>query len=760
MIAARSVIDAWTGQVDTYTDRIQGASFSGAGRAWGVESAGGANPTPWRLRLSVPSEPDRFFNIPVEWRDTRIEGELGSRLLISATEIGHPRALWWFDPDTEEFSLELNNQQQRVKPEHLTVFNDRIFYFSEGRAVRSTFEPEGRFEVAPDMPRTAELGRWMKGNVGRRFRIGFRNWSTDGTVDGTHELLDLRSLAVGDEVVTFGWGGPTNSAGEPLLGSGYHAYVPSEVGDGPFYDFGESLVFVTWEQGKQVIWSTDGTTEGTLMVAEADHVEYQSPQFGFLIYVADSALWRTDGTAQGTVKLVDQGVRGFHSTNASVYWRFGEGTDHPIDYFPTSIVDQESNLPVIVWLDSNGYTFGEPLLLNDDHVSWFTTGGRIVFQIAGELHGGPPGGPLEFLTDKKLSSAAATDTFALLTTDDRQVWTTDGTLAGTFQLFENTSVKFGTRLSLPGLVFFERDNAIWMSDGTLVGTKAVISGTRFIKNWTGVSDDDSSRIYIEFEWGDGTKAVWVVNASGESEQIIDVGPSDVEFLDETFAGFAFFTVDGHGGYQELWVTNGSSGGTQSMGPFNGAASSWFVGGAYDTRVVNNHIVTIRTNGVFAHELSTAHNYGNPDDTTGDGVVVPRDALVVINELNHRSESQSDGKLNATVRTKYYFDVNQDGYVSPIDAIRVINRLNAENRQKGIAATPSSRTRPSDVTMRRTGFSGDSIGRHIEWEPRPLKSSTVSNHDQRHDLDRVFVDLIFQRSSAHEPQNSYSPIYVE
>lgn len=77
------------------------------------------------------------------------------------------------------------------------------------------------------------------------------------------------------------------------------------------------------------------------------------------------------------------------------------------------------------------------------------------------------------------------------------------------------------------------------------------------------------------------------------------------------------------------------------------------------------------------------NGPNPADVNGDGVVVPRDALAVINELNQRVFSAPVTGLlpNPPVapnlpETRGYVDVDGDGYASPRDALLVINQLNA------------------------------------------------------------------------------------
>ncbi|MCA9212800.1 MAG: hypothetical protein KDB27_07040 [Planctomycetales bacterium] len=64
------------------------------------------------------------------------------------------------------------------------------------------------------------------------------------------------------------------------------------------------------------------------------------------------------------------------------------------------------------------------------------------------------------------------------------------------------------------------------------------------------------------------------------------------------------------------------------------------------------------------------NINMPNDVSDDGQVVPRDALLVINELIKNGSHEVD----KSTQPEYYFDVSGDGFVSPIDALRVINEL--------------------------------------------------------------------------------------
>ena len=74
-----------------------------------------------------------------------------------------------------------------------------------------------------------------------------------------------------------------------------------------------------------------------------------------------------------------------------------------------------------------------------------------------------------------------------------------------------------------------------------------------------------------------------------------------------------------------------------------------------------------------------HNAEMPADVDGNQSVVPRDALILVNELNRGGSrllsERAEGEGETVTRTMYY-DVNNDGYLTPVDVVRVINVLNA------------------------------------------------------------------------------------
>jgi len=93
----------------------------------------------------------------------------------------------------------------------------------------------------------------------------------------------------------------------------------------------------------------------------------------------------------------------------------------------------------------------------------------------------------------------------------------------------------------------------------------------------------------------------------------------------------------------------------------------------------------------------------PEDTNGDGILAPLDALLVINDLNangSRRLPQQAVVRQIQAMANHAHDVNGDGFLSALDAVRVINRLN-----RGIAP-PSSE--PTGAVPSDSGGEGESV----------------------------------------------------
>ena len=132
------------------------------------------------------------------------------------------------------------------------------------------------------------------------------------------------------------------------------------------------------------------------------------------------------------------------------------------------------------------------------------------------------------------------------------------------------------------------------------------------------------------------------------------------------------------------------------------------------------------------------NEANPLDSTGDGYIVPRDVLVIINEIEEHGPHAL--RLPPPIPIIYFYDTNGDGYISPIDVLLVINYLEAfgEDTAEGEALTDSV------TTLATRSLSGN----------EPFKPSFFNDrhrNTRQFDRERAFVI-----GPQREPSKSIAP----
>ena len=253
---------------------------------------------------------------------------------------------------------------------------------------------------------------------------GFELWQSDGTPTGTAWLKDIQP-------------GPTGSFPISLL------------------NIGDTLFFVADDgtNGSE-LWKSDGTADGTVMVkdiypgatgarpnalAQFNNLLYfttETPEHGF-------ELWRSDGTPDGTVLV--------HDINPG-----------PTSSSPQLFTTLGNQLFFIISIPSDTYA--------DDYL-WVTDGTSNGTQQFMQLSDTGSLGKYE------LVNANGRLFFLVLNAQDiSELWTSDGTPAGTVQLDGNSEAYAFLYFAQLGnrLFFTHADNTDgyepWLSDGTNSGT--------------------------------------------------------------------------------------------------------------------------------------------------------------------------------------------------------------------------------------------------------------------------------------------------
>jgi ELWxxDGT repeat protein len=270
---------------------------------------------------------------------------------------------------------------------------------------------------------------------------GYEPWVTDGTSEGTHLLTDLNL-------------GP--DSGIPSSNSASSSQFS-------FLPLGNGRVLFAATDGAHGYepWITDGTAEGTRLVADINPGAASSNGFSFYAFGSGRALfaandgshgnelWVSDGTADGTSLVADinpgsegsfAGLGGFAALDGQrVLFAATEGRGRNL--WVTDGTAAGTHLAVEL----------DPGASSSDPEDFFSLGdGRVLFSFASSSSG-------------------------------RELWVSDGTAEGTHQVADinpGSSSSFPGQFVVlaPGQALFTADNGVrgkelWITDGTAEGTR-------------------------------------------------------------------------------------------------------------------------------------------------------------------------------------------------------------------------------------------------------------------------------------------------
>jgi ELWxxDGT repeat protein len=417
----------------------------------------------------------------------------------------------------------------------------------------------------------------------------FGLWASDGTPAGT--ILLSSNSAIGNGIVSNGvlyTSGDLSSDGFELArtdGTVAGTYELKDINPGPpgstpqlLADVGGTIFFNAYDvvHGSE-LWKTDGTTAGTVLVkdiapgvANSGGTGAALTVGGTLYFTANDGtngteLWKSDGTTAGTVMVADINP--------------GPGSSSP-----HAFVDLGGTL---FFLADDGTHFDE--LWRSDGTAAGTMLVKDIgqpFGICGQiscygtvLH--VLGGELVF--------------FANDGTDGYEVWSSDGTAAGTMLVKDinpgaASSVVGDFAIGVPGVLLFGATDGtsgveLWRTDGTTAGTSMV----KDINPGAGDSEPICFAAIggsVFFPANDGTHGneLWITDGTAIGTMLVeDINPGSGDGVplnpfcaDATDIGgkLLFAADDGvHG--QEPWISDGTSAGTlllQDVRP--GSAGGW------------------------------------------------------------------------------------------------------------------------------------------------------------------------------------------
>ena len=311
------------------------------------------------------------------------------------------------------------------------------------------------------------------------------------------------------------------------------------------------------------LWKSDGTLAGTGPVADIHPGGSSSPENLFVqgghVYFAAEAiglgreLWRTDGTAAGTELVIDMQPGGGFFTGSSNPYPFAE--------FQGQLV-----------FAANDPTIGPEFFLTDGTAAGTTAIADIIpgLEDGGSQTGQPPVG-LE---------VGGTFVFVAKSTDGIELWATDGTPAGTYQVKDinpGAAHAWPTDLTAfgAGVWFAATDDVIgtelWSSDLTAAGTQPFVDlDTGPLSGPSNPTDLTRLLDLVIFSADDGIHGgePWITDGTAEGTQLLaDLNPGP--FGSEA-GGFkvlgdkAVFFASTPGVGTEPWVTDGTAAGTQLL----------------------------------------------------------------------------------------------------------------------------------------------------------------------------------------------------
>lgn len=324
-------------------------------------------------------------------------------------------------------------------------------------------------------------------------------WKSDGTLEGTRLVADIFPgpdgegrpdiLGAHDGLVYFTaydgvhgrelWTSDGTSAGTRMLkdlvpGAG-DAF--SRIGSAEMIEVGGQLFFTASGGGHgQELFTSDGTSDGTVLVADIDPTGNGAPSGltdlgGILYFSADDGvngreLWKSDGTTAGTVLVAD-------INPADDYG--GPSSD------PSGLTDVGGTL----YFSADDGEHGEELWKSDGTIS-----GTVLVKDIDPGFDGYSGYPLGS-EPHELTDVGGTLFFAADSPDHgRELWKSDGTTSGTVQVEDikpgDTGSPYDSPLGgyprslteLEGSLYFIADDGVhgwelWRSDGTAGGTRLV-----------------------------------------------------------------------------------------------------------------------------------------------------------------------------------------------------------------------------------------------------------------------------------------------
>ncbi len=492
------------------------------------------------------------------------------------------------------------------------------------------------------------------------FIYGTHLWRTDGTEAGTLRMDDpadeLRVNYDPDDNNGIAHNGlfyfvaESENEGEEVWvsdGSEHGAWLlkdlwPGSDGSEP-YEFaalGDHVFFVALDSvsGSERLWMTDGTEAGTQIVTPdaLSEIIFYGVMNGKLYFTAYTEqthydLWVTDGTEAGTHIVHDMGFEDYSSMGKGViagdkifYSGYGGSTDN-YELWVSDGTDGGTTQVKEINASAGSYP---------DHLT--PIGDKILFS-ASDAEGlalwvsdGTEVGTKKLLAINYLRDGFSTGDMAYFSLDDgsngRELWRTDGTVAGTVMvkdILPNAGGDPRYFALFEGQVFFSANDENgarepWVSDGTEAGTHLLVDADRLWHSFPSYLTALDEGVFFIARDADLSYEPWLSDGTDEGTQLIkDINTKEENPYPQYYTvganGFLYFAANDYVHGSELWVSDGTSDGTYMALDLN-VGSNGSNPGHRDSPT--NDMVVFK-DALFFTALGEGV-YGRPQIYTGDG----------------------------------------------------------------------------------------------------------------------------------------------
>ena len=392
---------------------------------------------------------------------------LNDALILAADDGAHGVELWRSDGSADGTSLVKDVWPGPATmgsfPSSLTALGDTLFFTAnDGTAIRLWKSDGSETGTVPvtglvgiNVGRPPMTDAPLANVNGRLFFgaddgvVGNELWASDGTAAGSVLVKDIQPGENGSVP------GDLTPAGDLLFftaddGSGPDLWKSDGTSAGTVRVFdafsnlqlfaaGERLFFIVGLDRDAQLWVTDGSPAGTIKLADTFFLYYAVDVDGTLYFTRSTTLWKSDGTVDGTVAVAD-----FHPVSGQ--------------YVPNNLIASGGRL----------FFFAKPPGGSD--VSLWAADRDHFTQLRGVYQFVPVG----------LTAAAGRIFFVASDVEHgEELWTTDGTVAGTRLVRDINAGADGSSPSAlshsDGPLRFRACDAdscrLWESDGTDAGTR-------------------------------------------------------------------------------------------------------------------------------------------------------------------------------------------------------------------------------------------------------------------------------------------------